>query len=399
MDTLITEPEFCPNRQCGFHSREVAREYQWYRAHGRFFTLCRGWIDRFRCVQCGKTCSTQTFSVHYWTHYTNDLVWLVEHLYGCSGLRQSGRFGGVTYRVIQNRTRRLARNALSVMDLALCQLELDEDVAMDGFESYTRSQYHPNNLTHIVGSNSQFVYGAVHTLLRRKGRMTAVQKRTRELIDLVWKPATKIKDDTAMLLNDMSKPIAAACEKREQVYLSTDEHRAYAAALKAVVPLAKEIEKGRLVHCTTSSRASRTTHNPLFPVNYVDRQMRKNMAEHVRETVRQGREVNCQMERMAVFMVLHNFLTPHRIPDKARIGDSPTHALMAGIGSEELRQRVLRMTTHRHVSSHNRSGHEWIERIWQHLYKNPPVVRIKKGKLKVRPVALRPRELPAHFLA
>ena len=399
MDTLITEPEFCPNRKCRYHSREVAQDYRWYRPHGMFYTQCRGWIQRFRCIGCGKTCSTQTFSVHYWTHYTNDLVWLAERLYGCGGLRQTGRFGAVTYRVIQNRTRRLARNALSVMDLALSELDLAEDVAMDGFESYTRSQYHPNNITHLVGSDSQFIYGATHTLLRRKGAMTEAQKRTRALIDLAWKPPGGIKEDTTMLLNDMGKAIGAACEKRERVCLSSDEHRAYRPALGAVPALKKELDSGRLVHRQVSSRAARTTTNPLFPVNYVDRQMRKNMAEHVRETVRQGREVNCQMERMAVFMVMHNFLTPHRIPDTARIGECATHAGMAGIASEELRRRVHRMTTHRHVSSHNTSGHQWIERIWQHLHENPPVVRLKKGELEVQPVALGRRELPAHLLA
>ena len=399
MESLITEPEFCPNRVCRFHSREVAGDYQWYHPHGKFFTQCRGWIQRFRCVECGKTCSTQTFSVHYWTHYTNDLGWLAERLYGCGGLRQTGRYGSVTYRVIQNRTRRLARNALSVMDLALSELCLGEDVAMDGFESYTRSQYHPNNITHLVGSESQFIYGAIHTLFRRKGSMTGTQKRTRALIDLAWTPPTGIKEDTTVLLTDMSKPIAAGCEKRGKVCLSSDEHHAYGPALRAVDALKKELDSGRLVHRTVSSRAARTRSNPLFAVNYADRQMRKNMAEHVRETVRQGREVNCQMERMALFIVMHNFLTPHRIPDTARIGGCATHAGMAGIASEELRRRVHRMTTHRHVSSHNTSGAQWIERIWHHQYDNPPVVRLRKGRLQVRPVALGPGMLPAYLLA
>jgi hypothetical protein len=399
MSTPVTEPEFCPNRECRFHSRELAEGYQWYRRFGRFHTACRSWIQRFRCVECGRTCSTQTFSVHYWTHFTYDMVRLGEHLYGCGGLRQSGRFDGVTYRVIQNRTRRLARNALAVMDLALWQLNLREDVALDGFESYTRSQYHPNNITHVAGSDSQFIYAAAHTLLRRKGRMTPAQKRARKLIDLVWKPVTTIKDDTTMVLSDLSESIAAACKRREKVCLSTDEHHAYPLALKAIAPLEQELKAGRLIHRKTSSRAARTRTNPLFSVNYVDRQMRKNMAEHVRETVRQGREVNCQMERMAVFMVLHNFATPHRITDKANSADGPTHARIAGIDSEALRQRLDRMTTHRHVSSHNQSGHKWIERIWQHLHENPPVVRRAKGEIQVRPVALGLRKLPAHLLA
>ncbi|MFW6313072.1 MAG: hypothetical protein ACOC2N_04225, partial [Spirochaetota bacterium] len=79
-------------------------------------TRARGRIQRFRCRSCGRTCSTQTFSIHYWAHYTNDLPWLLGALSSSSGLRQIGRVAGVTHRVIQNRCRRLARNALAVMD-------------------------------------------------------------------------------------------------------------------------------------------------------------------------------------------------------------------------------------------------------------------------------------------
>ena len=87
MKPIIAEPEFCPNKDCRFHNRACAREHQWYILFGTFDTLCRGTIQRFRCLHCGKTCSTQTFSVHYWTHSTNDLSWLLEHLYGCCGAR------------------------------------------------------------------------------------------------------------------------------------------------------------------------------------------------------------------------------------------------------------------------------------------------------------------------
>ncbi len=399
MEPVISEPEFCPNPSCRYHSRESARDQQWYCRFGTFETRCRGEIQRFRCNACGKTCSTQTFSVHYWTHSTSDLGWLVERIYGCGGLRQTGRFAGVTYRVIENRVRRLARNALAVMDLALSELTLDEDLAFDGFESYTRSQYHPNNITHVVGKKSEFIYAAVHTLLRRKGSMSPLQKRLRALIELVWSPVSTIREDVTALLADLAPAIEGACGRRAEVSLHTDKHRSYRPAIKAVASLAALLRDGKLLHKRTSSRAARTAKNPLFVVNYVDRQMRKNMAEHVRETVRQGREVNCQMERMALFMVAHNFLTPRRITDHARTGNQPTHAMAAGISSEALRQQVHRLLTHRHVWSHLRSGQGWITSIWQHLHENPPAVRLKKGRLEVRSVALAPRALPAHLLA
>ncbi|TVQ37659.1 MAG: hypothetical protein EA384_11295 [Spirochaetaceae bacterium] len=396
---LHSEPEFCPNRHCRFHRREQAAEYQWYIRFGSFHTRCRGRIQRFRCRNCGKSCSTQTFSIHYWSHYSNDLVWLLGHLYSCSGLRQAARQAGVTHRVIQNRTRRLARGALAVMQTALRRLQLNEDLAMDGFESYTRSQYHPNNITHVAGDRSQFIYAAVHTLLRRKGAMTDAQKRKRQLIDSVWKPRRSIRQDTSELLGDLAAAISSACSRHGRLRLATDCHSSYRAALLANHTLREQLQAGGLQHHRTSSRAARTVANPLFAINYVDRQMRKNMAEHVRETVRQGREVNCQMERMAVFMVLHNFCTPHRVTDTARADRCTTRAAVAGIQDPVITRQLERMVTHRAVFSHCDRAPQWIQRIWQHRYENPPAVRLVRGEPVVRSVALAPQALPEHLVA
>ena len=42
--------------------------------------------------------------------------------------------------------------------------------------------------------------------------------------------------------------------------------------------------QGRYRHLRVSSRVPRTRLNPLFAVNYIDRQLRKDLDEHVRET-------------------------------------------------------------------------------------------------------------------
>jgi len=396
----ITEPEFCPNSACVFHDRRLAAGAPWYELFGTFFTQARGDIQRFRCKACGKTCSTQTFSVHYWTHSTTDLSWLANQLYTCSGMRQSGRVAGITHRVIQNRYRRLARNALAIMDAALFDLQLHEHVAFDGFESFTSSQYHPNNITHLCGCGSQFIYAAIHTLFRRKGAMTDEQKRHRALIDSVWRPSTTVTAQCAEMLDDIAPVIDRACEGRPTpLELRSDEHPAYPPAIRSVPELRERLAEGSLVHRTISSRAARTIQNPLFAVNYVDRQLRNTLAEHVRETMRYAREVNSQMERFSIFMVMHNFLTPHRITGHARTEEAITHAQVAGLDSSHLTRMLGRMTTHRHVCTHLHASQWWIRRIWLHLHENPPLVKIKKGVVKTREACLGLAALPHYLLA
>jgi len=235
----INPPEFCPNPTCRYYRRSAAASQRWYIKFGTFFTQCRGSIQRFRCINCGKTCSTQTFSLHYWTHGTNNMIWLMQLLYSSSGMRQIGRFAGVSYRVIQNRVRRLARNSLAVSDWLYQLLALDEDLAMDGFESFTRSQYHPNNITVVVGARSQHLYSLIYSPLRRKGRMRDEQKRVRELIDSVYRaPQQAVRDDCAAMLTDLSPSIGEAIERAGSVRLATDRHPAYVQALKRVAALA-----------------------------------------------------------------------------------------------------------------------------------------------------------------
>jgi hypothetical protein len=54
------------------------------------------------------------------------------------------------------------------------------------------------------------------------------------------------------------------------------------------------------------STAPRTTGNPLFAVNYADREIRKDLAEHRRETVCFARSAAMSMARLWVYVADHN---------------------------------------------------------------------------------------------
>jgi hypothetical protein len=64
----------------------------------------------------------------------------------------------VSDKVILNRISRLARQSMAALSQLAREHQIDEDLAIDGFESFVHSQYWPNNFTIAVGSHSQFVY-------------------------------------------------------------------------------------------------------------------------------------------------------------------------------------------------------------------------------------------------
>lgn len=374
----IRRPEFCPNKNCPWHNKEYARATRWYQNYGTFYSIARGKTHRFICKSCGKTCSSQTFSVHYWTHRFIDLKDLDNRLNSCAGYRQIARALIVSYQVIRNRVLRLARNYLNIMDNALSHYRLTEDIAFDGIESYLRNQYTPVNFNIVVGCTSQVPYGFTLSLFRRRGRMTCVQKRNRTIFDSVWRPEPRsLINSCRTILRDALSLYINRGENTPFV-INTDEKIEYKSALESL-PEFRHLKELRLVsHVTTNSRAERTRKNPLFPVNYLDREIRKNSAAHARETVRADREISMSLARMAITLGHHTFRKPFRI--KNRVHPGKTHADIAGLLDNIDTQKALsRLFTRRHVWSHQRLRAVWMEDIWLRKKKNPPVINFRTG--------------------
>jgi len=169
-----------------------------------------------------------------------------------------------------------------------------EPLAIDGFESFEFSQYTPIHLHTAVGADSHFVYGFTDSELRRKGRMTAAQRRRRaELERRLGRPDPRsIERDMAALVELVTTP--------EQTYtLHSDDHPAYPRALRTV-------RDRRFVHEVTSSRVARTPRNPLFPVNLLDLLIRHSSANHKRETIAFSKRRQSAIERLWILVVWRN---------------------------------------------------------------------------------------------
>lgn len=376
-------PEFCPNPLCIFHDRAQAQNAHWFHGYGSYYTKARGTIQRFICIYCRKTCSTQTFSIHYWTHITVDIKDLDDRFNCCSGYRQIGRALSLSYRVLKNRSLRLARNYLNLFDCALANFNLPEDIAFDGFESYLRSQYIPDNFNIAVGCTSRIPYAFTLSLLRRKGAMTDIQKQNRAKLDAVWRPKRHALVDSCKIIFREVLSLYMNRKVLSPFVFHTDEKKEYRIALKELPEWRHLSELNLVSHTTISSRAARTRNNPLFPVNYLDREIRKNCAAHARETVRGDREASMTMSRMAIVIGHHTFRKPFCIDSRASIAGQPTHADKVHLlNSIEAKNAFERLYTHRHLWAHQKLHARWMEDIWQRKTKNPPIVNFVTGAIK-----------------
>jgi len=303
-----------------------------------------------------------------------------ERLNSCSGYRQIGRALSLSYAVLRNRFERLARNYLHLTSIALAHFALPEDIAFDGFESFVGSQFVPDNFNIAIGTTSRVPYVCNLTLFRRHGRMTEKQKERRTKLDKLW---NQPKRSLIQSCKDAFRDIISLYLNRQSLTpftIYTDQKKEYQIALKELPEAKHLMTLNVLQHHQTSSRAARTKKNPLFPVNYFDREIRKNSAAHVRETVRFDHEVNMSAARMAIIIGYHTFQKPFKIDGHVHTQSLLTHGDVAGLTKQKgVLVAYQELYTHRHVWSQIPVQTNWMEDIWLKKGINPPSIPRKEG--------------------
>jgi len=265
---------------------------------------------------------------------------ILTHLVTSSGIRDIARDLEVSASTICNRVSRLARQALSSHATLLGHLSLTEDLVADGFESFAVSQYFPNNIHLLAGKDSQFWYATDYAHLRRKGRMTARQKRRNLLLQKSFSfGRTTIYSSFSRIVCALDA--LAVSGGRSSLTLYTDRHTQYRRVLRSRVGDLSVCVR----HRTIGSRRLRSVRNLLFSVNYLDREIRKDCAEHGRQTVKFARNVSNSLERLAIYRYYHNYMKPFRIGEREYVGVS--HGMKAGIAEAVIRKEVKSFFTQR----------------------------------------------------
>ena len=360
----MQHPPFCPRPSCKYHRRANLHP-GWYVSAGWYETAAFGIVDRFRCRRCGKYFSTQTFSIDYYSKRTISYSRLHKHLITTSNIRDMARDFSVSVDTVLNKLSRLSRNSIAVLQELQRRLPLDEDLAADGFESFTVSQFFPCHINLLAGDNSQLVYWFDYVTLRRKGRMTEKQREIRKQLEKRFRADPKgVQKSFSKLYRALSHLICDG--KRPSVLLATDEHPAYQRAARGHLSLKGLKAQGRCKHITVSSKAARTRLNPLFAVNYLDRQFRKDLDEHVRETVCFGKNVSNALDRMTVYLVYHNLKKPFREVQ----GDMRTHAEVAGLPKESVSSLLYGLYSRRAFYSKVRPEGR-LRKMWLRKYQTP----------------------------
>ncbi len=335
-------PPFCPNPQCVSRTRSRPWRYQKKGFFDRIYRPYR--VQRYVCLHCHRNFSSQTFSTTYWLRYTDLLETLFHRLVGGSCLRQISRELGVTHRTLQLQAERLGRHCLLFHERLRPRTAPDEPLVLDGFRTFEHSQYWPFDLNLLIGT-SHFVYGIGEAELRRSGTMRPAQRQKRALLESrhgrPYPQATR---------RSVEELVARIVPEGSSATIRSDEHQAY--------PLAfRRLRGRRLHHEQTSSRKSRTTRNPLFPVNLADLLLRHSSANHKRETIAFSKRRQGAMYRAAIWLVWRNYVKS-RSENKR---NSPP-AVVLGLIRKKL--SIAKILEHRLFPSQIKLG-SWVKRCYE----------------------------------
>ena len=312
------EPPHCPQPRCPYHVRAAGWRYKRIGFYTRRCQPRR--IQRYLCLHCRRSFSTQTFSCDYWLKRPDLLQPLFHRILSCSGYRQIAREFAVSPSTIENQVARLGRHCLLFQHQNRPRVR--EPVVLDGFESFEYSQYFPCHFHVLVGQRSHFFYGFTDSPLRRKGSMTAHQRRRREEIE-----AELGRPDPKSIRTEVAELLRLCGIEGGAIDLYSDDHRAYPPAFRSIAGLVVR-------HHVTPSVERRTTRNPLFPVNLLDLLIRHGSANHKRETIAFSKRRQSAAERLAVLQVWRNFVKTF---SERRGGGTPAERL--GVCSRALAVR------------------------------------------------------------
>lgn len=351
-------PPFCPWPKCSQHRHADGRFR--FRRDGYYSTRRNPRIQRFRCLQCGRTFSERAFSPRYFLKRPELLVPVAAGLVAGSAHRQIARSLGCCPSTVTRLSARIGRHALLLMARALEQLRarLGESITFDHFETFEFAQDFPFGIATAVGSESWFIYGIDPAPHARAGRRSAEQarkrrRRTRRPRRGGYTGSTTRSLDSLLTLVAPRDRLQIVSDDRPQYRQAVDRHPAARRIRLRTYRNPPRGPKG-----SERSPEARERDEALFPVDSLHALIRHSAAHHRRETIAFGRRLNALMERMFLLVVWRNFVKQRseRKPD-------PTSPAMR-IGLTDARWDWKRVFARRLFPAQ-----ESLPAVWRTLYR------------------------------
>ncbi|MFW6312667.1 MAG: hypothetical protein ACOC2N_02145 [Spirochaetota bacterium] len=237
-------------------------------------------------------------------------------------------------------------------------------VCFDGLISSVTSRDYPSQITTLGDSDHELLLAMTHCVTERGGTRTKAQQKRIERRRATWSPQQGgLTESISLLVSELTRFAGPRALR-----IDIDEHPIYPKVIDSDTALGWYRKNAMLEVRRTSGAAPRTTSNPLFLMNYLDRMVRHRVKEQTKETIAGGRNSTFQMHRMWIFAWDHNTRQPMRVEGT----DARSRAVMAGAPPHLLARLDREFFTRRH-SLRGMPVPESIRRVWRAELDSPPV--------------------------
>lgn len=294
-DQLEFIPPFCPFYGCLFHK---AAPPNFCKKNGKTPTQKPPFKNqRYKCKSCFRQFSANTFSIDFKKVKPGLGNQILELAMNSMSNSQIARFLKIGETTVRNRFRTLSVQAFLFGKMHAPE-SITENVAYDGFETFTYSQFSPCYINTAVGRKSHFIYHNTFSPLNRKGRMTDEQKlKQRNLIQKYGLyPTDSVFQETCYVFQEIEK------KAQSNIVLFSDEHKSYSRAHRSI--------NSTLKHEKISSLERRDAKNELFPINHLHMIYRHQFSSQKRETIAFQKHEAALMEKIELMKVYRNFMGP-----------------------------------------------------------------------------------------
>jgi transposase-like protein len=290
---MTFDPPRCPNRACAAFSSPQGRLVRW----GSYAAACRAErVPRYRCKECHKTFSVQTFRQDYRDRRPATNVRLFELLTSGVGLRQAARILGLACSSAQMKMRKMAAACADLHDNLSARLPEQGTYVLDEEESYEGASICTLTVPILIEKASWFIVATGVAPIRRLARRGT---RRRAWQDAHEQKCGRRPDKGRECTRNTLLALARRCSGR--LTLRSDQKSSYAR-------LCREVFADRATHEVTPGSAARTTRNPLFAINTTIAMSRDNCGRLRRRSwlvSKLGRWLKGQLD---IFTVYRNYV-------------------------------------------------------------------------------------------
>lgn len=324
-------PPCCPYDDCLFHKAPPVR---FFNRHGTYSSMVKSEpIHRFRCKECERTFSTQTFRVDYRDRQPWKNQPVLQLILSGVSLRQAGRVVRMTFNNLEKKARKLARHA-GLLDDNLQDAharsggQLNCKVTgprfqFDEFETYEACRYsRPVTVPVLIERDSRFHVGAVAGSIRPRGKMT--ERRLEKVAEDEARFGFR-RNESIEACRSVLERGARLARGHGSITIESDKKTTYPR-------LAREAFEGMaIVHRRVDSKAPRGRGTMLFAINHTEMIYRDHLARLIRDSWCVSKKRGFLTLFLRAYQSLRNWVAPRFN------GETATPAQRLGLATRPLR--------------------------------------------------------------